>query len=370
VLGQLRWDAVIVVGQPALAAAEIGTAGLGTALVRLAAVSVRTVSRGGVLKRTWRKVVDQPLQLLLGGVPLLLLLFSSIVLKAERSYGARGAVHSIGEALWWGVTTMATVGYGHISPRSPIGRVAAGMTMVTGIGAFAVLTAKLAEFLLRARDRSAHAEVDVTGHTLLLGWSVKLTTIVRQLVEANASRSQADVVVLTPHPKRDVEREIHAHVPGLSRSTTTLTCRTGSPSDIVDLARVRPEFARAVVVVEETPTSTVTALLALLNGQRRPPPETPIVAELADPGTAKAVRAAFDERVLVVEPQSLIARVTAQSCRQPGLGLAYEDLLDFEGSGILRNSAPTRCCRIELRPVAQCIPHLLPRLCRRWPRPP
>jgi voltage-gated potassium channel Kch len=360
-LRELRWDALIVVGQPVLAVAEVGTAGLGTALVRLAAVLVRMVTRGGVLKRTWRKVVDHPLQLLVGGVPFLWLLFSAIVLKAERGYGARGAVHSIGEALWWGVATMATVGYGDISPRSPVGRVAAGMTMVAGIGAFSLLTAKMAEFLLAARDKSAHAEVDASGHTLLLGWSAKLTTIVRQLVEANASRHQADVVVLTPRARRDVERDIRTHIPELARSTTTLTCRTGSPSDVVDLARVRPESARAIVVVEETTTATVAALLALLNGQSRPRPESPVVAEVADLGTARAVRAAFGDRVLVVEPRSLIARVTAQSCRQPGLGLAYEDLLDFEGSefyeaplpqgaaglsfGTLLNAFPT-CCPV------------------------
>jgi voltage-gated potassium channel Kch len=360
VLRELRWDLLIVVGQPALAAAEIGTAGLGTALVRLVAVLVRTLSRGGVLKRTWRKVVDQPLKLLVGGVPFLWLLFSAIVLKAERSYGPRGGVHTIGEALWWGVTTMATVGYGDIAPRSPIGRVAAGMTMVAGIGAFAVLTAKMAEFLLTARDRSAYAAVDASGHTLLLGWSAKLITIIRQLVEANASRTQADVVVLSPRPKRDVEREIHTHIPELAGSTTTLTCRTGSPRDVVDLARVRPESARAIVVVEETPTATVTDLLALLNGRSRPTPEIPIVAEVADPATAKAVRSAFGGRVLVVESQSLIARVTAQSCRQPGLGLAYEDLLDFEGSEFYEAPIPPGAAALSFGELLNAFPTCCP----------
>jgi ion channel POLLUX/CASTOR len=361
VLRDLRWDALIVVGQPVLAVAEIGTAGLGTALVRLAAVLFRTVSRGGVLKRTWRKVVDQPLKLLVGGVPLLLLLFAAIVLKAESSYGPGGSVHSIGEALWWSVTTMATVGYGDISPRSPLGRIAAGMAMIAGIGAFSILTAKMAELLLAARDGASRSHVDVAEHTLLLGRSAKLQTIIRQLVEANASRPHAEVVVLARHPRRDMEREIHAHVPELLRSTTSVTCRTGSPSDVVDLARVRPDLARAVIVLEETPTSTVTTLMALLNGTRRPHPAIPIVAEVPNPGTARAVREAFAERIMVVEPQSLIARVTAQSCRQPGLGLAYEDLFDFEGSefyearlmadavgltfGELLNAFPT-CCPV------------------------
>jgi ion channel POLLUX/CASTOR len=332
VLADLRWDAVIVAGQPILALAEVGTAGLGTALVRLAAVLFRTVSRGGAVKRTWRKVVDQPLKLLVGGVPLLLLLFAAIVYKAERSYGSGGSVHTLGESVWWSAVTMATVGYGDISPRSPLGRIAAVMAMVAGIGAFSVLTAKMAELLLASREGSSRTHVDAADHTLLLGHSAKLHTILRQLLQANASRPNADVVVLSRHPHGDLEREIRAHVPELLTSTTTLTCRTGSPSDVVHLGRTVPHHARAVIVLEESVTSTVTALMALLNGPRRPRPEAPVVAEVASPGIARAVREAFGGRVLVVEPQALIARITAQSSRQPGLGLAYEDLLDFEGS--------------------------------------
>jgi voltage-gated potassium channel Kch len=361
VLRELRWDAVIVIGQPILAFAEVGTAGLGTALVRLAAVLFRTISRGGVVKRTWRKVVDQPLKLLVGGVPLLLLLFAAIVYKAERSYGAGGSVHTIGEALWWSAATMATVGYGDISPRSPWGRIAAVMAMVAGIGAFSILTAKMAELLLASRDGSSRTHVDATDHTLLLGHSPKLHTILRQLIQANASRPSADVVVLSRHPRGEVERQIYAHVPEIRTSTTTVTCRTGSPSDVVDLGRTWPNLARAIIVLEDSATSTVTALMALLNGPQPPRPDAPIIAEVPSPGIARAVREAFGERVLVVEPQSLIARITAQSSRQPGLGIAYEDLLDFEGSefyevpimpeaiglafGELLNAFPT-CCPV------------------------
>jgi voltage-gated potassium channel len=45
---------------------------------------------------------------------------------------------SIPKALWWGVVTMATVGYGDMTPITPIGRIFGGFVMLLGIAMFAV----------------------------------------------------------------------------------------------------------------------------------------------------------------------------------------------------------------------------------------
>lgn len=44
-------------------------------------------------------------------------------------------------------TTITTVGYGDISPTTSAGRLVAGVTMLVGISAFAVVTAKVAEVI-------------------------------------------------------------------------------------------------------------------------------------------------------------------------------------------------------------------------------
>jgi len=345
-LRRLRWDVLVVVGQPVLANAYVGLHGLGVALIRLLAVAARTASRGGVVRRTWRRLVEHPFQLLAGVVPYLWLLCASLALRADRAAGTDG-VQSIGDALWWAAATMSTVGYGDISPKSPLGRVAGGLTMLVGIGAFSVLTAKLAERLLAARDASGHVDAEVSDHTLVLGWSAKLPTIVGELVTANASRPAADLVVVCEQPKVDVERDCHQRVPGLARSTTRLTCRTGSTCDPTDVARGRPDLARSIIVADDStnPTAVVMALLALLHGPRPPKPGVPIVVEVQDPATATSVRRAFGSRVLVVEPAGLLARITAQSCRQPGLGLAYEELLNFGGSELYVHPDARAECR-------------------------
>jgi len=45
---------------------------------------------------------------------------------------------SIPHSLWWGIVTMATVGYGDMAPVSALGRIFGGFTMLLGIAMFAV----------------------------------------------------------------------------------------------------------------------------------------------------------------------------------------------------------------------------------------
>lgn len=45
---------------------------------------------------------------------------------------------SIPDTLWWGIVTIATVGYGDMTPLTPLGRIFAGFVMVLGVGMFAV----------------------------------------------------------------------------------------------------------------------------------------------------------------------------------------------------------------------------------------
>jgi voltage-gated potassium channel len=63
--------------------------------------------------------------------------------------GESGRLHSFFDALWWASTTITTVGYGDVYPTTPAGRIVGVITMAAGISAFAVVTAKVAEFLVR-----------------------------------------------------------------------------------------------------------------------------------------------------------------------------------------------------------------------------
>jgi voltage-gated potassium channel len=85
-----------------------------------------------VLKAEWRALAAALLVMLV-----LLVIASGIMYLLERS--AQPTVFtSIPRALWWGIVTMATVGYGDMTPVTPFGRLFGGMVMLLGIAMFAV----------------------------------------------------------------------------------------------------------------------------------------------------------------------------------------------------------------------------------------
>lgn len=68
--------------------------------------------------------------------------------------GVNAAIRSPFDALWWGLTTMTTVGYGDVIPVTTEGRLSAAVLMILGIGLYSAITATITSFLI-AGDRSA-----------------------------------------------------------------------------------------------------------------------------------------------------------------------------------------------------------------------
>jgi voltage-gated potassium channel len=58
-------------------------------------------------------------------------------------------IDSVGDAVWWSVVTVTTVGYGDKVPLTPLGKVIGVILMFTGIGIIGVLSGTIASRLLR-----------------------------------------------------------------------------------------------------------------------------------------------------------------------------------------------------------------------------
>ncbi|NQV54745.1 MAG: ion transporter [Rhodospirillales bacterium] len=72
-----------------------------------------------------------------------LILTATLMFFLEREAQPE-AFNSIPHAMWWALATLTTVGYGDVVPVTALGKIFGGMTMVLGIGMFALPTGILA----------------------------------------------------------------------------------------------------------------------------------------------------------------------------------------------------------------------------------
>ena len=189
------------------------------------------------------------------------------------------------------------------------------------------------------RGRSVVAE---RGHTLILGWSPRIFTLISEIVEANANQRRGCIVVLASEEKPTMEEAVRERVG--DTKTTSIVCRTGDPSSPQDLLIANADEARSIVVLAGgedgvADAEAVKAVLAVMSSEPRRTSAT-VVAELNEAETARALHEASQGNVVTVRAADVIARVTAQACRQSGLSLVWRDLLDFSGDEIYLQIAP------------------------------
>lgn len=66
---------------------------------------------------------------------------------------------SLGNALWWSIVTLATVGYGDIVPHSTWGRIVGSLVIVLGVTFLSVLTATVTSYFVSANQDDFAADV-------------------------------------------------------------------------------------------------------------------------------------------------------------------------------------------------------------------
>ncbi|WP_163161743.1 potassium channel family protein [Arthrobacter sp. Alg241-R88] len=94
-----------------------------------------------------------------GSAAMLVFVGALAVLDAEQS-APDAKIVTFGDALWWAMTTITTVGYGDMYPVTPIGRMVAAALMMSGIAVLGVVTASIAAWLVQRVEDTAEAVSD------------------------------------------------------------------------------------------------------------------------------------------------------------------------------------------------------------------
>jgi voltage-gated potassium channel Kch len=208
---------------------------------------------------------------------------------------------------------------------------------IGGLLIVSALIGVLATGLDRKLDdlRKGRSVVLERDHTLILGWSETVFTILAELEIANASEKDPSVVILADRDRVEMEDGIRAKLAGGIHSTRVV-CRSGSPVDLADLQVASPQTARSVIVLSpegdpDPDAQVIKTILALTRSPGRREEPYRIVAEIHDPANMEAARLVGGDEAVFVDKRETISRLLVQSSRQSGASVVYNDLLDFEG---------------------------------------
>jgi ion channel POLLUX/CASTOR len=189
--------------------------------------------------------------------------------------------------------------------------------------------------------RKGRAPIIEKGHTVILGWSDQIFTVVGELSRANQGGKRSSVVILADTDKVDMEDQIRARVGDTGR--TRVICRSGSPLKRADLDLVSLDRARSVIVLSppgEDADIDVIKMLLLLQYRPWPDKRPHVVAAVQQTENLAAAKLAGGPHAQVIDADDIAVRLVVQSHRQAGLSTVCTDLLDFDGNEIYMRAEP------------------------------
>ena len=141
---------LIVISQLLALLPALGVLGVlrGVRAIRVLSIIARVIGIGAATKSSGKEFFKKRAASVAFGIAGLTLITSAVAFTIAEDVGDGRRINSFFDALWWSAATITTVGYGDIYPVTTAGRIIAVFTMVVGISTLAVVTARIAKFLI------------------------------------------------------------------------------------------------------------------------------------------------------------------------------------------------------------------------------
>ena len=150
---------------------------------------LRLVTLVGLMQRSAGTALRGRITLYTVGSAALLISTSALAaLDAER-HEPGASIRAFGQALWWALTTITTIGYGDTTPVSTEGRCIAALLMIGGVALIGVVTATLASWIVSlVEEENAEQEAATQAQVATLQQQVsELSERIDHLLEERES---------------------------------------------------------------------------------------------------------------------------------------------------------------------------------------
>ncbi len=299
----------------------------------------RFFSKGGWAISTALLTCCVAVLLLLGGLRVLI----NLVAEGDLSHG--------GEHFWatW-LQLMHLGGVDKAASSAWFNQAMGALASLLGLALIATWFAWVSALVKEKREdlKKGRGAVLEEDHTLILGLNVRTLEIIGELIEANASQPDAAIVVLSEEEKEEMDDLFHYALP--DRASTRLITRSGPVSSPLFLKRMGVGQCRSVILLntaqpadppevkiaaDDKVLKTILAILAAAGD--RPPP---IIAQFFYARNRELALGISPKNILALDEEAILAKILAQTSRQPGLALVYSDLVGFMGHEVYFSTPP------------------------------
>ena len=152
---------------------------------------LRLVTLVSIMQRSAGTALRGRITLYTAGSASLLIFTSALAtLDAER-HEPGSSIRTFGQALWWALTTITTIGYGDTVPVSTEGRFIATLLMIGGVALIGAVTATLASWIVSlVEEENAEQEAATQAQVAALQQQVsELSQRIDRLLEERGSGS-------------------------------------------------------------------------------------------------------------------------------------------------------------------------------------
>lgn len=213
------------------------------------------------------------------------------------------------------MTTATTIGYGDLSPQTPLGRVVVAFLMMPGaVALFAAVLTKSGTSLAAYWRRHTVGKMsydDMKGHTILVGWRGKESERLVQLLLSDTATDDEGVVLVAEGLAENPQ-------PGAIRYVAT-----SSYADSPTYSRAAIAGAQRIIINPPTDDQTLAAVLAVMAHK----PKAHVVAHF-ESASAMSLVCSHYPAVECTRPMS--AEVIARAAQDPGSSSLTHDLLSAE----------------------------------------
>ncbi len=102
-------------------------------------------------------------------------------------------------AIWWGIVTVTTVGYGDISPSSDTGKIVSMFLLLFGVVSFGIISGNIASFLVGRQLQASRGLLKLKkleDHFIICGWKTEMSGFLSSIFDANPELEPDKVVLI------------------------------------------------------------------------------------------------------------------------------------------------------------------------------